>query len=449
MAQVRYTVHYDIGTYEGDVVVWADEDAESDYVIAKAKRDLFRRSGGRPAGLYSERWRITETFEPDQNPKPRGRPKKRKLNPVAKTIPKKQRAAIERILEACDSELGPQGACAKWVLENQAWYRRSGTMHYQSPHLEALYEMAYGVAEPEDWKVVEKIDDDALRAYLTAVAAEPWELPNENPAKRRRGRTNEIIVYTRAHPAATPRPRAIRVDYFVDGVFAIHPSLRNIHEIELGRRKRPDSYGITHVPSGQLVATVRTKEWAKRLAEEIVKFAEPGYESTDPRVVQRALGGPNLERVAYIVYVSKQSRRPSKRRGKFPTYTAWQQKPRRARNPGDLKSEAAVAAAIGSLVGGFIGALGGAVVLGAGGALVGASVGGASGAATGAMVGAVYGVPLGAYIGTIWGAVQQTERALKGHPATEARILAGLGAGLAGPLAPVGAGVGAYIGAPE
>lgn len=55
-----YTVSYQIGTYSGTVEVTADENAENDQIIAKAKRILRQRAGGSlPFG--AESWRIEES----------------------------------------------------------------------------------------------------------------------------------------------------------------------------------------------------------------------------------------------------------------------------------------------------------------------------------------------------------------------------------------------------
>ncbi len=53
-----YTVRYHLATYEGTVEVFADEDADPTYVIAKAKDQLRRRSGPFPFGYES--WKIVE-----------------------------------------------------------------------------------------------------------------------------------------------------------------------------------------------------------------------------------------------------------------------------------------------------------------------------------------------------------------------------------------------------
>ncbi len=435
MSQARYTVHYDVGTYEGDVVVWADTDAETDQVVAKAKREVYR--GARPpAGLYSEQWRVTEKVDledDEENPKKARKGKKGKKPEFDEherevmfeldtamvdgwRLPRKQQT---RTYWKSDGE--PYKAAKRLVKRGHAWVQDEGATNGKK------------------WVEINMSD--------RGIAV--WASFEQNPAKRGRARKDEIVVYIQT-PGAPARSRAIRIDHFVDGVFAIHPSLRNIREIELGRRKRPQSHAITHVPTGQLVATVRTKDWAKKLAEQIVAFSDVGYESTDPHVVAHAVGGPGLRRAKYILHVSRQSMEPSKKRGKFPTFKAWEKTSGGLeQNPEDLRTQAAVSAAVGSLVGGFIGALGGALILGGVGVVIGASMGAGTAVATGGAVGAAYGIPLGAYIGTIWGAVRQTERALEGYPSTEARILAGLGAALTGPLAPVGAGVGAYLGAPE
>ncbi len=42
--RVRYTVRYQVATYSGTVAVFADEDAETDTIIALAKRELARNA---------------------------------------------------------------------------------------------------------------------------------------------------------------------------------------------------------------------------------------------------------------------------------------------------------------------------------------------------------------------------------------------------------------------
>jgi hypothetical protein len=59
-----WKVHYSIATYEGDVYVSADEDADRDHVIARAKAQLRRRSGGSlPFGAESFRIERLEESE--------------------------------------------------------------------------------------------------------------------------------------------------------------------------------------------------------------------------------------------------------------------------------------------------------------------------------------------------------------------------------------------------
>jgi hypothetical protein len=296
---------------------------------------------------------------------------------------------------------------------------------------------------------------DALTVWAFYVYPAEDSLTKSNPAgkKPKRGAARaagpgEIQVVVGKF--GVTETRTVPVASVEGEVLAVHPSIRSLGEIERGTRKAPSEWSITHTPSGQVVATVRSKDWARRLAKEIAVFSDPGLQSPDPRAAANAIGGPGLGRVKYILHVARQSREPKSKRGKFPTFKQWQKTATELDdNPSDLATQAAVAAAVGSLIGGIAGALGGAVILGVVGAGLGGAASGASGAATGAVVGGVYGVPLGSYIGTIWGAVRQTGKALEGYPAGQARVLAGLGAGLTGPFAPAGAAVGAYIGAPK
>lgn len=230
----------------------------------------------------------------------------------------------------------------------------------------------------------------------------------------------------------------------------VHPSLRDPVEVlaAVTPGSTPQSYAITHVPTGQLVATVATDEWAKKLAKEINSFAGPGIASADVFEVQDAIGGPMLEGAEYITY----SALSSFEGGPFETLRRWRYLNTElgramAHNPEakeDRKARAAVSAAVGSLLGGLIGVVVGAVGGGALGLVGGALLGGPEGAVGGLMVGAVFGIPLGLFIGTIWGAVRQTDRALHGVDASTAKVAAGVGSVF---LGPIGAGLGAYLGA--
>ena len=54
------TVHYDLGSYEGDVRLNASDDEDDEVVLARAKCLLQRRGDGGPLGPCYERWRITK-----------------------------------------------------------------------------------------------------------------------------------------------------------------------------------------------------------------------------------------------------------------------------------------------------------------------------------------------------------------------------------------------------
>ena len=58
------TVRYQVGTYSGTVTVNCDENDDTDYVIAKAKKQLTQRSGPFPAGPIYQSWRV-EKGSPD------------------------------------------------------------------------------------------------------------------------------------------------------------------------------------------------------------------------------------------------------------------------------------------------------------------------------------------------------------------------------------------------
>jgi len=223
----------------------------------------------------------------------------------------------------------------------------------------------------------------------------------------------------------------------------VHPSVRTGEEVELAVQGRPSSWGITHGPTGALVATLADEKWAKQLAQEIEKSSGPGIGTLDVMQAQRVIGGPDMRRAQYIGHISRQSGETKKSRGKFPSFRKWSETAHEldenpAPNPEDLKEKAAIAAAVGSIVGLVGGSVLGAVVLGGVGLL---------GGSGGAMAGAVLGIPLGGFVGSVWGAVRQTGEALGERPGTrQAKVGAGVGTAFFGPV--IGSGVGAYMGAP-
>lgn len=58
MNLATYQVAYTLGSYSGRVTVHADPDAEDVEIVAIAKRELYRRAGGAPTGLYYESWKV-------------------------------------------------------------------------------------------------------------------------------------------------------------------------------------------------------------------------------------------------------------------------------------------------------------------------------------------------------------------------------------------------------
>jgi hypothetical protein len=53
----KWIVEYWIATYHGEVVVWADGDADEEEVVAKAKTQLRRSSGGCPLPFGAQSFR--------------------------------------------------------------------------------------------------------------------------------------------------------------------------------------------------------------------------------------------------------------------------------------------------------------------------------------------------------------------------------------------------------
>lgn len=54
--RLEWTVDYQVGTYSGVIAVMADEDSDTEHVVALAKRRLYR--DGHP-GMCSESFRVT------------------------------------------------------------------------------------------------------------------------------------------------------------------------------------------------------------------------------------------------------------------------------------------------------------------------------------------------------------------------------------------------------
>jgi len=424
---LKYTVHYVLGTYEGDVTVYADDETEREQVIAEAQRILRQRAGAFPTGLYARSWRITEVEEvAEENPK-----KKRSRT-------KKPTAAELEVLASLEAarvdfwDLPEDEQTRQYFASDGADYRAATSLVKKG--LADL--QAAGSQDGEEWVRV-SLSDEGARAIL-----------RRNPAGVT-GTSGTIVVAARMGGA--PVRISVEGAKLVGDVFVVHPSLRTSSELMAAARKKPSSWGLTHLPTGQLVATVHSKAWAEKLAKEISRFADEGISSSDVRVASHAMAGQNNEGIAYIAKVQRRSQRGKKHK-EFPTFArflAGRKKSRAPNPPHDVAMDAALAAAVGSLLGSLVGAVGGAAALGVVGGTIGGLVGGSSGIGGGALAGAIFGIPLGGFVGTIWGAVRQTRKELeeKGYDPRSAKILAGVGAGIAGPLSPLGAGVGAYLGA--
>ncbi len=277
--------------------------------------------------------------------------------------------------------------------------------------------------------------------------------PKKGRKKKRRnpeGRTETVVV-------AAVRPDGAE-EHAIDLERAgehlvIHPTMRTLEEVRAAGRGRPHSWQVTHVPTGQAVAVVRTRDWARKLAKEIEAFSGPGIGSRDLETVQVAVGGPGLKRALYIAHVARQSWESPDERGRFPTFKKWKKtghelNPDEEEDEFDRKLKVAVAAGVGAIVGGLGGAVVGLIIGSGVGWAVGTALAGgfmASTALGGVMFGGTFGVPIGALVGTIWGAVALTGRAMEGHEnAGPAKLGAGVGAAF---FTPVGAAVGGYLGA--
>ena len=55
---MTYTIDYQVGTYSGSIEVSVDDDANTDEVIAIAKRMLWRKSGGHPPSHYAQSFKV-------------------------------------------------------------------------------------------------------------------------------------------------------------------------------------------------------------------------------------------------------------------------------------------------------------------------------------------------------------------------------------------------------
>jgi len=240
--------------------------------------------------------------------------------------------------------------------------------------------------------------------------------------------------------------KKVRAEWVTDTVM-IHPSMRSKGELDKATGNVMRNWSVTHVPTGQLIATVGNRRWARSLASEIAKLGGPALRSPDPEIAQRALLRHGDTVVLYLQHIQRQSM--EKDPGEFVSYETYvatsSELDGPITNPDEGKKALAASAALGGLVGALTGAgiglITGAALGAAGGALF-----GAGGAATGAVVGGIYGIPLGFSIGTIWGSVR---RVREDGGDEGARLGAGLGsfAGHFVLLPPLGAAVGAYLGA--
>lgn len=234
------------------------------------------------------------------------------------------------------------------------------------------------------------------------------------------------------------------------GPFIIHPSLRSVDEVSAAVHGTPSSFGVSHAPTGLLVATLPDFVIASWVAGQLrEREVQPGaLWSSDPDYVTFAGLPPFAD--YYLSYVEIEAVEPGAKVSDLLDYDSWLELNRpelmREANPLSPRAKAAAYAALGGLVGGVGGALVGYI----GGALVGVAVGAISGGGTAAMgggvLGGVMGMPVGGIIGTIFGAVKGTDYVYPGEEGRPARLGAGVGSAI-WPV--VGAAAGAAIFAPE
>jgi len=281
------------------------------------------------------------------------------------------------------------------------------------------------------------------------VALNPQSLVN---LLRRVNPANREVVTTAVIPVMVEdkngkkKVKMVKAEWVTDTVM-IHPSMRSCAELKQATGNKVRNWSVTHVPTGQLIATVGNRTWARELARELALLGGPGLRSPDPEIAQRALMRFGDTVKLYLQHIQRQSM--EKDPGEFVSYETYvatsSELDGPITNPDEGKKALAASAALGGLVGALTGAgvglIAGAALGAAGGALF-----GAGGAATGAVVGGIYGIPLGFSIGTIWGSVR---RVREDGGDEGARLGAGLGsfAGHFVLLPPLGAAVGAYLGA--
>lgn len=234
------------------------------------------------------------------------------------------------------------------------------------------------------------------------------------------------------------------------GPFIVHPSLRSVEEVSAAADGTASSFGVSHAPTGLLVATLPDFVIASWVAGQLrEREVQPGaLWSSDPNYVTFAGFPPFAD--YYLSYVEIEAMEPGAKVSDLLDYDTWLELNRpelmREANPMSPRAKAAAYAALGGLVGGVGGALVGYIGGGLIGVAVGAISGGGSAAMGGGILGGVLGMPVGGIIGTIFGAVKGADYVYPGEEGRPARLGAGVGSAI-WPV--VGAAAGAAIFAPE
>ena len=232
------------------------------------------------------------------------------------------------------------------------------------------------------------------------------------------------------------------------GGFLIHPSMRT--DDELAVMDHPSSYGVTHMKTGKLVATVGRPDVAMYIADQLVENAkdmETVLLSDDPEEVVR--DGFPARAMEYLIDIQ---RMPDDTEA-YPSYAYWLETAGagRMRNPKATPLNAAIYATLGRILGGLGGTLAGIFVGGAlgglGGGVLGA-MGGVAGTAMlgGAAIGAPIGGMIGGVVGTIWGTMRGVRMVYPGPEGTRPALGAVVGGLVPFPFTTA---MGAYLFSPE
>lgn len=96
----------------------------------------------------------------------------------ARSLGSRQQKALDEILEDAGAEAP---GCVAYVVKEAPWYAEHGTMHYDAPHVEALFECAHAYGSPANWKALEDASDESVAEYFREKLRSPSTANPSNP----------------------------------------------------------------------------------------------------------------------------------------------------------------------------------------------------------------------------------------------------------------------------